>query len=57
LDLWNEVHTKICGLQPGVKPATVYLKDRPGEHLAFNFEDPNGFVVEFKTFRESRDIF
>lgn len=37
--------------------ATTFLKDKKGEHTSFFVEDPNGYVVEFKKFKETQQIF
>ncbi len=35
----------------------TFLKDKKGEHISFFIQDPNGHTVEFKSFRNHRDMF
>ncbi len=35
----------------------VFLMDKTGEHQSFFVKDPNGFTVEFKCFRDSKEVF
>ena len=36
---------------------TKYLLNKKGEHISFFVTDPNGFIVEFKRFKEDNSIF
>ena len=36
---------------------TIFLKDKVGEHLSFFIQDPNGYKVEFKSFRDQKEMF
>lgn len=36
---------------------TVYMQDNVGEHDSFFIKDPNGYCLEFKTFKGSAEIF
>lgn len=36
---------------------TVYLQNQIGEHDSFFLKDPNGYYLEFKTFRDSSEKF
>ena len=35
----------------------LYFEKKIGEHLSFFVKDPNGFKVEFKSFKDSDEIF
>lgn len=35
----------------------TFLKDKKGEHTSFFIQDPNGHTVEFKSFRNQREMF
>jgi len=54
---WKEVYAKVQGLELELVTDSVYLKDQLGEHQSFFVKDPNGYMLEFKTFKESIDIF
>ena len=34
-----------------------FMKDKKGEHFSFFIEDPNGFVIEFKSFKNEEEVF
>ena len=36
---------------------TTFLKGKNGEHRAFYLKDPNGYVIEFKCFKDDDTIF
>lgn len=36
---------------------SVFLEDKPGEHQSFFLEDPNGYILEFKSFTYTEDVF
>jgi extradiol dioxygenase family protein len=35
----------------------TFLKDETGEHVSFFIKDPNDYMLEFKSFKNSTDIF
>ncbi len=57
VDSWNKVYTKLQGFELDLVTESTYLKDQLGEHASFFVKDPNGYMLEFKTFKESKDIF
>ncbi len=56
-DAWNKVYAKLQGYDLDLVTESTYLKDQLGEHASFFVKDPNGYMLEFKTFKESKDIF
>ena len=54
---WDEVHQKLNQSKLEVVTETTFLKDKTGEHRSFFIKDPNDFMLEFKTFKLSTDIF
>ena len=36
---------------------TTFLKDKNGEHLSFFIKDPNDYMLEFKSFKDSSQMF
>ncbi|WP_166967122.1 VOC family protein [Yeosuana marina] len=57
LDTWNTIYSKYNSLKEDLVTESTYLKDQLGEHISFFVKDPNGYMLEFKTFKESKDIF
>ncbi|MEY8019206.1 VOC family protein [Muriicola sp. SD30] len=54
---WNEIHQKISEIQEKDSEPITFLKSKKGEHTSFFIEDPNGYVVEFKCFKEPKEVF
>jgi extradiol dioxygenase family protein len=55
--IWEAIHHRISKEQGQKVKATTYLAGKQGEHTSFFVEDPNGFVVEFKCFKETNQVF
>ena len=56
-DAWKKVYAKLQGYELDLVTESTYLKNQLGEHASFFVKDPNGYMLEFKTFKESKDIF
>lgn len=54
---WETMHDKINNWSPDTIVTKTFLKDKKGEHESFFVKDPNGYTIEFKTFREENEIF
>jgi hypothetical protein len=54
---WNEIQQKISEIQEKDSEPITFLKTKKGEHTSFFIEDPNGYVVEFKCFKEPKEVF
>ena len=58
---WNTFHNladklKSAGIQFIIEP-TIRFKDMPGEQATMFFEDYSGNAIEFKTYRNSSEVF
>ncbi len=54
---WKEAHNRLSGIIEGNSEPVTFLRNKHGEHSSFFVEDPNGYVVEFKCFREAKQVF
>lgn len=54
---WKKIYTKLTKQNLQVVTKTTFLKDRAGEHLSFFIKDPNDYMLEFKSFKEPKDMF
>ncbi|WP_272151817.1 VOC family protein [Tenacibaculum aiptasiae] len=54
---WDEVYDKINKWSTETIIKRTFLKDKNGEHDSFFVKDPNGYFLEFKTFRQHDEIF
>ena len=57
IDTWGKIYSKLNAMNLDVTTQATFLKNKPGEHLSFFVKDPNGYVLEFKSFKEKADIF
>lgn len=57
IEKWGEIYSKLNNLNLEVVTQTTFLKDKTGEHLSFFINDPNDFMLEFKSFKQSDDMF
>jgi hypothetical protein len=54
---WNIMFNRLSEKRDEPTVAATFLKDKKGEHTSFFVEDPNGYVVEFKKFKETQQVF
>lgn len=54
---WQSMYHRLSKESNKTTAASTFLKDKKGEHRSFFIEDPNGFVVEFKCFAGSNQVF
>jgi hypothetical protein len=57
IDNWKKIYTKLTKQALEVVTKTTFLKDKTGEHLSFFIKDPNDYMLEFKSFKEPKDMF
>ena len=56
-DIWQVLYKKLSASEYASTKETIFLKDKVGEHISFFIQDPNGHMVEFKSFRERKEMF
>ncbi len=54
---WEITFNRLSDKREEPTVATTFLKDKKGEHTSFFVEDPNGYVVEFKKFKGTQQVF
>jgi extradiol dioxygenase family protein len=57
LDLWSSLYSLLFQKELEITTQVLYFESKIGEHLSFFIEDPNGFKVEFKSFKEPDEMF
>ena len=57
VDNWGKIYTKLTKQKLEVVTQTTFLKDKTGEHLSFFINDPNDYMLEFKSFKDPKDMF
>ena len=53
----RSMYAKLNELNLEVVADATFLKGKTGEHLSFFIKDPNDYMLEFKSFKVSEDIF
>lgn len=56
-DVWEKLYQKITAQQIELFEEITFLKGKNGEHTSFFVKDPNDYMVEFKTFAFTKDVF
>ena len=54
---WKRILNLLKANEIEIVSEVVFLMDKTGEHQSFFVKDPNGFTVEFKCFRDSKEVF
>ncbi|MBU2939135.1 bleomycin resistance protein [Lacinutrix sp. C3R15] len=57
LQTWEKIYKKLKDQNLEVVTQTTFLKDKPGEHVSFFVKDPNDYMLEFKSFKDSNKMF
>ena len=56
-DTWENIYSKLKNQDLKVTPQATFLKNRSGEHVSFFVKDPNGYMLEFKRFKNNNEVF
>lgn len=56
-ETWGKIYTKLFSMEMEVTTEVTFLEDKAGEHISFFVTDPNGYKVEFKSFKNEKEIF
>jgi hypothetical protein len=54
---WNDIYAKLIKLDLEIVEKTTFLSNKAGEHTSFFIKDPNDYMLEFKCFKDSKNIF
>lgn len=57
VDTWAKIYSRLLKENLDVTTEATFLENKIGEHLSFFVTDPNGYVVEFKSFKSNEEIF
>ena len=56
-DLWGKLYSKLFQMNLEVSTESTFLQNKMGEHLSFFIKDPNGYTLEFKSFKKEDEVF
>jgi extradiol dioxygenase family protein len=54
---WNELYSRLSKLDVEIVNKIHFLIDEKGEHTSFFIKDPDGYMIEFKTFKNKAEVF
>lgn len=57
VDTWAKIYSRLLTENLDVTTEATFLENKIGEHLSFFITDPNGYVIEFKSFKSDDEIF
>ncbi|MEW7278412.1 VOC family protein [Aquimarina sp. 2201CG1-2-11] len=57
VETWGKLYSKLFTMNQTVSTQATFFEKKAGEHLSFFIEDPNGYMVEFKSFKNHDEIF
>jgi len=57
VEKWGQLYTKLIQGSYEVTTEATFLKNKVGEHLSFFIKDPNGYMLEFKNFKNENEVF
>ena len=57
ITLWGTIYAKVNAENIEVFDEITFLKGKKGEHISFFVKDPNGYMVEFKSFSSATEVF
>lgn len=55
--LWDQLYVKLQASEYSLTTKSTFLQGKTGQHTSFFVKDPNGHTVEFKCFKNAREIF
>lgn len=54
---WGKLYSKLFQSNQEVTTEVTFMEDKIGEHLSFFITDPNGYMIEFKSFKNDHEVF
>ncbi len=57
VETWGMLYSRLFSMDLQVTTEVTFFENKVGEHLSFFVKDPNGYMVEFKSFKDHREIF
>ena len=54
---WEKIYSSLNTQKLDLVTQATFLESKVGEHVSFFIKDPNDYMLEFKSFKNSSDIF
>jgi hypothetical protein len=56
-EIWSALYKKLEQSEEEVTTEATFMDNKKGEHISFFIKDPNGYMIEFKSFKNSEEVF
>lgn len=56
-ETWGKIYSRLTQKDLEVTTEATFLESKTGEHLSFFVKDPDGYSIEFKSFKYAEEIF
>ncbi|NMH86034.1 VOC family protein [Flavivirga algicola] len=57
IETWGTLYRKLLRSNQEVTTESTFMENKVGEHLSFFITDPNGYMIEFKSFKDKTEVF
>lgn len=57
IDIWSGLYGRLFKMDLEVTTEATFMQGKKGEHLSFFVQDPNGYMLEFKSFKNVDEVF
>ena len=57
IEVWGALYKKLLQSSQEVTTEVTFMENKVGEHLSFFITDPNGYMIEFKSFKNKNEVF
>ncbi|MBT8307726.1 MAG: bleomycin resistance protein [Maribacter sp.] len=57
IDIWAGLYGRLFKMDLEVTTEATFMQGKKGEHLSFFVQDPNGYMLEFKSFKNVDEVF
>jgi extradiol dioxygenase family protein len=55
--VWGALYKKLLQSHQEVTTEFTFMENKVGEHVSFFIKDPNGYMIEFKSFKSKNEVF
>ncbi len=57
IEIWGVLYKNLLQSNQEVTTEATFMENKVGEHLSFFITDPNGYMIEFKSFKDKSGVF
>lgn len=57
IETWGVLYKRLLQSNQEVTTEVTFMENKVGEHVSFFITDPNGYMIEFKSFKNKKEVF